>query len=119
MPLINAEKSFGDIIEDFDAQSFVEIQPDGNVILRYRGNFVARNTLDIFATLKLLQDIPIPILLDTFKIPLPSTNGVFIDFADIKSGVFPYTFKSTEPLTVTFSIPQLSVNGVPFPEKLL
>ncbi len=114
VPLVNAEKSFGDIIKDFDAQSFVEIRPDGNVILRYRGNFVARNTLDIFASLRDLQNKEIPALLDTLPIPLPATNGVFIDYADIKSGVFPYNFISSEPLTVTLSIPQLLQNGVPF-----
>jgi hypothetical protein len=114
LPLIDSRKSFGDLIQDFDKQSQVEIKSDGSIIMHYKGSFVARSSNDIFAR---LRNALFPILDTVMKVPLTTTAGVYIDYAEVKNGKLLWLFDIKEPLDVTLSIPQLELNGVPLVRK--
>jgi hypothetical protein len=114
LPLIDSRKSFGDLIKDFDKQSQVEIKSDGSIIMHYKGSFVARSSNDIFAK---LRNALFPILDTVMKVPLTSTAGVYIDYAEVKNGKLLWLFDIKEPLEVTLIIPQLELNGAPLIRK--
>jgi hypothetical protein len=114
LPLIDSRKSFGDLIKDFDKKSEVEIRADGSIIMHYKGSFVARSSNDIFAR---LRNALFPILDTVMKVPLTTTAGVYIDYAEVKNGKLLWLFDIKEPLDVTLSIPQLELNGVPLMKK--
>ena len=50
VPLIDTKKSVNDLVKGFDKEAFLQIAPDGLLILHYKGNFVARSSLDIFSS---------------------------------------------------------------------
>lgn len=113
VPLIDTDKTFGDIISGFDPQAVVQIAADGSIVLRYKGAYTAKSTLDIFAN---FQNTSLPLTDTVMAIPFKLPQGVHIDSVKLKGGSFQWVFlASTEgPLTVTLKLPQLKKNGVPF-----
>jgi hypothetical protein len=114
LPIIDTKKSFGDLIQDFDKQSQVEIKSDGSIIMHYKGTFVARSSFDIFAN---FRNALFPILDTVMKVPLTTQAGVYVDYAEVKNGKLLWLFDIKEPLEVTLDIPQLQQNGVPLLRK--
>ena len=115
VPLIDTDKTFGDIISNFDPKAFVQIAADGSIVLRYKGNYIARTSLDIFAN---FQNAIFPLSDTATIVPFSLPNGVNINYAVLKKGSLLWFFQGySEPLTVTFRIPQLTKNGVAF-EKI-
>jgi hypothetical protein len=114
LPLVDSRKSFGDLIQDFDKQSQVEIKSDGTVIMHYKGSYVARSSNDIFAK---IRNALFPILDTVMRVPLTTTAGVYIDYAEVRNGKLIWLFDIQEPLEVKLDIPQLELNGVPLTRK--
>jgi hypothetical protein len=114
LPIIDTKKSFGDLIQDFDKQSQVEIKSDGSIIMHYKGSYVARSSNDIFEK---LRNALFPILDTVMNVPLTTSAGVYIDYAEVKKGKLSWLFDIKEPLDVTLNIPQLELNGVPLTRK--
>jgi hypothetical protein len=114
LPLLDTQKSLGDLIQDFDKQSQVEIKSDGSIIMHYKGSYVARSSLDIFAA---FRNAFFPLTDTVMKVPLNTPSGVFVDYADVKSGTLSWGFLLNEELEITIKIPQLEKNGVPFFKK--
>lgn len=111
LPIVDTQKSLGDLIQDFDKQSQVEIKSDGSIIMHYKGSYVARTSLDIFAA---FRNAFFPLTDTVMKVPLNTPSGVFVDYADVKTGTLSYGFSLNEELDITLKIPQLEKNGVPF-----
>lgn len=111
LPILDTQKSLGDLIQDFDKQSQVEIKSDGSIIMHYKGSYVARSSLDIFAA---FRNAFFPLTDTVMKVPLNTPSGVFVDYADVKTGTLSYGFLLNEELDITLKIPQLEKNGVPF-----
>lgn len=112
VPLIDSKKSFKELIEDFDPQATLQVGADGTLILHYKGNYIARSSLDIFAA---FQNALFPILDTAMALPLDLPNGVKLDYVNIKQGSLDWFMRSPdEPLTVTVKIPQITKNNVPF-----
>lgn len=113
VPLIDTDKTFGDIISGFDPQALVQIEADGSIVLRYKGVYTAKSSLDIFAN---FQNTSLPLTDTVMAIPFKLPQGVHIDSVKLKGGSLQWVFlASTEgPLTVTLKLPQLKKNGVPF-----
>lgn len=114
LPLIDTKKSFGDLIQNFDKQSQVEIKSDGSIIMHYKGSYIARSSFDIFSN---FRNALFPILDTVMKVPLNTQAGVFVDYAEVKNGMLTWVFQINEPLEVTLNVPQLEQNGVPFSRK--
>ena len=117
VPLIDTDKTFGDIISNFDPKAFVQIAADGSIVLRYKGNYIARTSLDIFAN---FQNAAFPLTDTAMSIPFRLPNGVNINYAVLKTGSLQWLFKaSPEPLKVVLRIPQLTKNGMPFQKEFV
>jgi hypothetical protein len=114
LPLLDTQKSLGDLIQDFDKQSQVEIKSDGSIIMHYKGSYVARSSLDIFSA---FRNAFFPLTDTVMKVPLNTPSGVFVDYADVKTGTLSWGFLLNEELDITLKIPQLEKNGVPFFKK--
>jgi hypothetical protein len=115
IPLIDSKKSFRDIINGFDKQAFLQIAPDGSLVLQYKGDFIARSSLDIFSS---FQNAIFPVLDTAMSVPFSLPKGVHVDYVDIKQGALDWFMRSpNDPLNVTLRIPQMTKNGVPFEEK--
>jgi hypothetical protein len=111
IPLIDTEKSFSDIIGNFDPRAVVQLDANGVVTLRYRGDYIARNTLDIFSA---WQNVDFPILDSLMAVPFKLPSGVNVEYADVKGGSWIWKILPPETVDVTLSIPQLTRNGQTF-----
>jgi hypothetical protein len=112
IPLVDTKKSFGNIIDGFDPNAFIQIGTDNTVILRYKGNFIAQSSLDIFANFK---DVAFPLIDSTMAVPFTLPSGVHIEYVDVKKGSLRWGFAPpAEPLNVTIDIPQLTKGGQSF-----
>jgi hypothetical protein len=113
VPLIDSKKSVSDLVKGFDKEAFLQIAPDGLLVLHYKGNFIAQSSLDIFSN---LQNLPYPLTDTATALPFQVPNGIDIDYVDAKRGQFILAFRGlpNEVLMVTMKIPQMTNNGLPF-----
>ncbi len=112
IPLVDTKKSFGNIIDGFDPQAFIQIGTDGSVVLRYKGSFVSQSSLNIFANFK---DVIFPLTDSTMIVPFSLPNGVHIEYVDVKRGTLRWAIQApSEPLNVTIEVPQLTKDGISF-----
>lgn len=112
VPIIDSKKSFKDIISGFDKQAFLQIAPDGSLVLHYKGDYIARSSIDIFSS---FQNAIFPITDTVMAVPFKLPKGVHVDYVDVKQGTMDWLMISpNEPLNVTLRIPQMTKNGVPF-----
>ena len=113
VPLIDSKKSVSDLVKGFDKEAFLQIAPDGLLVLHYKGNFIAQSSLDIFAS---LQNLVYPLPDTVTSLPFQVPNGIDIDYVDVKKGQLILGFRGipNEVLSVTLKIPQLTKNGVAF-----
>ena len=117
LPLVDTERSFGDIIKGFDPQAFVQIAADGSIVLHYKGNFIARNSLDIFAN---FNNTAFPLTDTVMAVPFTLPSGVHVDYVDVKRGILNWGIlipSSETSLKVNLMIPQLTKNGVAFQKQ--
>jgi hypothetical protein len=115
VPLIDTDKTFGDIINNFDPKAFIQIASDGGVVLRYKGVYTAKSSLDIFSN---FQNASFPLTDTLMAIPFKLPQGVSIDSVKLKSGSLGWIFlASPEPLEVVLRMPQLKKNGVAFSQR--
>jgi hypothetical protein len=115
VPLIDTDKTFGDIINNFDPKAFIQIAADGGIVLRYKGVYTAKSSLDIFAN---FQNATFPLTDTVMAIPFRLPQGVSIDSVKMKGGSLQWVFlASPEPLKVVLRMPQLKKNGVEFRQE--
>jgi hypothetical protein len=115
VPLIDTDKTFGDIINNFDPKAFIQIASDGGVVLRYKGVYTAKSSLDIFSN---FQNATFPLTDTLMAIPFKLPQGVTIDSVKLKAGSLTWLFlASPEPLEVVLRMPQLKKNGIEFTQR--
>lgn len=117
IPLVDSKKSIKDILKDFDDQATLKIATDGGLTLHYKGDYIAKSSLDIFSA---FQNALFPVLDTAMAAPLKLPKGVLLDYVNIKQGTLEWFFRSpiNESLDVTVRIPQISKAGVPFQVRL-
>ncbi len=120
IPLFSTEFAMGEVLDNFDENSSVFFDENGQVILRYFGDFTSSGSEDIFAVLDTINGIPIPLADTVSALPFVAPNGVTLDYAILKTGGFRYGFTSDheEDVTVTVSIPSFTKNGEIFTHSL-
>jgi len=117
IPLINSSISVADITENEGTDGLVFIGDDGKVTVKYAGNVVQRNSLQVFPPIPGVGDFP---LLDTSSVlALP-----FVDMFRTRKMVFRNTmatFKFTsqfqEIVTVKLTIPKMEKDGKVFEQN--
>lgn len=115
LPLITARFSIGDVLDGFEENNVLFIDPDGLIRFKYSGDVLTKTTDEVFAAINatLGQDIIIPLTQDTFALPFSFPDGLEVDRMDLKAGQFLYSFKSKHPspVTVNLRVPQFTKNG--------
>lgn len=108
VPLINTSFSFESLLDNLDEYTFIEVDAEGLIHLRYEGDVLTRTSDDIFASIAaaagaILVEEPV------WPIPFNNAEGVEIDYVEVKSGNMVYTFgnSSEDPVWVTVTFPQM------------
>ncbi len=120
IPLLSTNIEMGEVLDNFDDNSSVFFDENGQAILRYFGDFTSNQSEDIFAVLDVIDNVPIPLLDTVAALPFTAPDGVILDFGILKSGGFRYGFTSEheEDVTVSVSIPSLTRDGEIFSHSL-
>ena len=119
VPLFTTQSSIKDLLEDFDENTFLTVQDDGLMLLNYKGDFIAQNSLDIFESLGNLDGVPLPVLDTLTALPFRFPNNVDLDYALLSNGLVRWTWTNplSEPITVKVTFPSVKDDqGVPFSE---
>jgi len=111
--LFNSTVNTSDLFENYVSSGELLIDDQQQLTLVYSGGGYAIESRDV---LNLIPDVSFP-MIDTFmKLPYPLPAEVEIDFIRAKSGLIQITTGNTymEPLELTFTIPEATLDGVPF-----
>lgn len=115
LPLINTSLSISDVLEEFEDNSTIVIDPDGLIRLIYRGDVFTQSSLDVFASVN--ESLPelIPVFERRMPLPFSSPDGIQVDQLDLKGGEFGYSFFHLEDteFDVYITIPQATKDGEP------
>ncbi|GJM35136.1 MAG: hypothetical protein DHS20C18_41370 [Saprospiraceae bacterium] len=117
LPLVNTTTSIGDLLENFEENSSLVIDPDGLIRFQYSGDVLTETSDKVFAAINetLIQGGIIPLATDTTPLPFDLPGGLQIDRLDLKTGKFTYAFQSTNPeqIHVVLTVPGATKNGNP------
>jgi hypothetical protein len=111
IPLVDSRKNLKDLLDDYDKFASLEIDNKSNMILHYKGNIIAKNSLQIF---DFASNLLFPVLDTSFAIPVKQAGGVFLDSIKIKSGemLLALMNNQTFPITLKITLPEFKKNGV-------
>lgn len=113
LPLFHSTTSLTNLLDGFNDETFVTIGPDDLINLNYKGNVTERTAEELFDFLDQIL-VPLADSVTSYPFDLPGTLDVTL--MKIKAGNFAFNFTNTfdEKVNVTFRIPELVKNGVPF-----
>jgi hypothetical protein len=115
LPLISANFSIGDVLDGFEENNVLFIDPDGLIRFKYSGDVLTKSTDEVFAAINatLGQDVILPLVTDTFALPFTFPDGLEVDRMDLNAGQFLYSFKSKHPspVTINLRVPQFTKDG--------
>ena len=113
VPLIDTELSLTDLLENFDQYTFVEVDANGFITLRYEGDIITQTSEDIFGSIATLLSLPLFINEPVDTLPFSAPDQLEIDEMDVKSGRIAYNMShsATEDVTVELRFPQVTRNG--------
>ncbi len=115
IPLVDSKVTLSDLLEEFEENSTLVIDPDGQLRLVYRGDVLTKDREEIFAEVDsaLAQAGLIPIQENRVALPFSSPAGIQIDSLHLSGGELIYSFANphTDPITMTFTFPQLRQDG--------
>lgn len=113
IPLFTARSTIEDLIEGFDENTFIEIDAEGVIHLRYKGDVLTQTANDFLQAAS--DSIPpaIPLTDTLFALPFTSPQQLKVDKAVYKTGIVRFGVKSDYVGTVHFklSILQAKKNG--------
>lgn len=113
LPLLSSHFSIRDVLDGFDENNSLFIDPDGLIRFKYSGDVLTKTTDEVFEAINnALGIIPIPLVEDTTTLP-PFPDGLEVDRMDLKGGNFFYFFSSKHPspLTINLRVPQFTKDG--------
>ncbi len=115
LPLLSSHFSIRDVLDGFDENNSLFIDPDGLIRFKYSGDVLTKTTDEVFEAINetLGQDILIPLTQDTFALPFTFPDGLEVDRMDLKAGQFLYSFRSKHPspVTINLRVPQFTKDG--------
>ena len=115
IPIMNSEISIQDLLQEYEDDNTLIIDPDGGLRFQYSGNVLRANVDQVFETINDALPPAIPIVESGSALPLSSPDGITIDIMDLKAGKFGYFFDSrnTEDIEVVITMPQITKGGQP------
>jgi len=117
VPLVNTELAIQDLLENFEDNSSLTIDPDGLIRFRYSGDVLTKTANEVFAAINqtLAQAGAIPIVGRRQALPFTAPGGLVFDRMDLKAGNLIYLLSNrhSRPVTVTLTMPTVTQNGNP------
>lgn len=112
LPLIDTRLSVKSLINKFDTLAYIQYESDSTIRLHYKGNFISRTSLDIFAN---FNNAIFPLGDSITALPFSLPNGVHVSDVDVKKGILLWAIRSPDFVSdITLRIPQFTKNGVAF-----
>ena len=110
IPLFNASLSFEDLLDNFEEDTFICIDDDGLVTLKYRGGLLQSTSEDLFA---FIETILFPLTDTMTVVDFEFANNLEFDYARLKAGNMSIIFSSPyeEDVEVEFIFHSLSKDG--------
>lgn len=117
VPLVNSDVSLGDILEKFEQNSSLTIDPDGTLRFNYSGDVITQTSAFLFDAIEhTLNQFPvIPVTSRRMSLPFSSPGGLDLDRIDCKTGTVTYyvTNRHPESVNATITFPDVKKNGQP------
>ncbi|MBI5916872.1 MAG: hypothetical protein HY842_15975 [Bacteroidetes bacterium] len=115
IPLLKAKTSIQDLLENFDEFTFIEIDPDGVIHLRYKGDVLSQNAKEFFDDTRSKLPPLIPLGTPFFTLPFSSPGQLEVDFATYSTGTVSLALISdyVGMVDLTVQILQAKKNGQP------
>jgi len=117
VPLIDSEVTLNELIGEVSEDVSLTVDPDGLLRFRYSGEVPAIGSDVVFSRLETIaQGVFVPITRSPQAAPFGGGSDIDIDEVRIKGGFLNYALPNRydRPVTVTLSIPDARLNGVPF-----
>lgn len=115
IPLVDTKTSLREVLEDFEDNSTIFIDPDGLIRFRYVDEVTTQTSDDIFASIN--ESLPplIPITSPNMALPFSNPDGLQIDRLDLKGGslIYYYENRNPESVNVRITFPQVTKNATP------
>jgi len=113
LPLFHTTTSLTDLLDGFSDETFVTLGPEDLITLNYKGNVTERSAFELF---DFIQTIVVQVTdsVTVFGYGLPGTLDVTL--MRIEAGTLGVQFTNTvdENVDFTVTIPELTLNGVPY-----
>jgi len=115
-PLVNSSVNASDLLQSFGDGTNLEEGSDGSLTFVYEGDGFGLRSEEITT---LIPNFPFPMIDTIVGFPYNLPNNTFVDFILIKQGKIHLGVfnKQVEPIDFTFTIPDITLNGVPFEQK--
>lgn len=113
VPLLESRVSMKDLLEKFDDDSFLEIDPDGLIHFMYSGDVLTRGSDVVFDAIQESLPPGFPVQDTVVALPLGTPDGISLDKIEFKTGTLRYLFESEheDDMTVVIRMPQLKKDG--------
>ncbi|MEM6395386.1 MAG: hypothetical protein AAF741_03495 [Bacteroidota bacterium] len=117
IPLIDSEINMNDLLENFEEDASLTVDPDGLLRFQYRGDVLSRDAEDIFRGINAtINDFPfIPLLEQRQALPFSVPGGLELDRLIIGGGTLRYGIinQNDFPVTATIRFPTITLDGEP------
>ncbi|MBK7410326.1 MAG: hypothetical protein IPL49_19940 [Saprospirales bacterium] len=109
IPLINTSVSLDDLLEKLDKYTYLDIDSNNLIFLRYKGDVVTKTSQEIFKNIELALPPLIPVLDTVMPLPFTTPDGIEMDYVELKSGFLYYAYKSyhEDDLSMKIRFPQV------------
>ncbi|MEL6667372.1 MAG: hypothetical protein AAFP08_00285 [Bacteroidota bacterium] len=115
IPLIDSEINMNDLLENFEEDASLTVDPDGLLRFQYRGDVLSRDAEDIFRGINAtINDFPlIPIIEQRQALPFSVPGGLELDRLIMGGGELLYAMFNgyDRPVTATLRFPTITLDG--------
>lgn len=115
IPLASAETSFQELIENFDDNTYITIDADGLIRLRYEGNVSTKTSQEILEDAVASLPPTLPLLTPQVELPFDSPEELEVDSAVISTGarvrIFAAPPEGVSIDKITLRLPEVRLNG--------
>ena len=117
IPILDSEINMNDLLENFEEDASLTVDPDGLLRFQYTGDVLSRDAEDIFRGINAtINDFPfIPLVSQRQALPFSSAGGLELDRLILGGGTLTYAVENEydRPVTVSLTFPTVTLDGEP------
>lgn len=117
LPIIDSKINMNDLLENFEEDASLTVDPDGLLRFQYTGDVLSRDADDIFRGINAtINDFPfIPLVSQRQALPFSSPGGLDLDRLILGGGTLTYAVENEydRPVTVSLTFPTVTLDGEP------